>query len=267
MLEVLVNDRQQTAALFCATEMSIIHNIIIRSLNSIIQQGPYIPDATKPDYNPQDVRDLLFYTKTWCRNLDHHHHIEKTTFFPLVEQATGIVGLMDDLEVEHEEFHPGVIALQQYVEHVYERPQIYRWATMRTTIRAFAPALINHLHAEIDFLLNMDKFEGADLRQCWMESSKVAEKVDNTSDFVSLAPAILMLDSGTDTSQFDFLPFVLGNADKTHDGGNNFPLVAKPVRHAMQHWFAKRHRGAWRFNTCDYYGRPQPLQMISEDAE
>jgi hemerythrin-like domain-containing protein len=239
----------ETAASFCATQMGLIHNIIIRGLNSVVRQAPYVDDASKPDYNTQNVKDLLFYVQAWCRNLDHHHSVEENTFFPLVEEATGVVGLMDDLEVEHEEFHGGVVALQRYAENMYARPDDYRWATMRTIISGFAPALINHLHAEIDFLLKMEKFEGADLRRCWEESGKVAEKVDHVSDF------------------FDLFPFIIGNADKTHDGGNDFPPVPKPIRFAMQHWFAKRHRGAWRFNTCDYSGRPQPLQMIPEDVE
>lgn len=176
---------RETGASFCATEMSLIHNIIIRGLNSIVRQAPYIPDASRPGYNAQDVRDLLFFIQAWCKNLDHHHNVEETTFFPLVEAMTGIVGLMDDLEVEHEEFHPGIMNLRAYAENMYSRPGDYRWATLKAIIVGFGPALINHLHAEIEFLLKMDQFDDEGLKRCWKESGKVAEKVEDTSDFVS----------------------------------------------------------------------------------
>ena len=227
--------------------MANVHNMIIRGLNSILRQAPYVADSSSPAYNAQDVSDLLFYTKAWCSSLNHHHDTEESTFFPLVEKVTGVLGLMDDLEVEHEEFHDGLVALKAYVDNVSETPDIYCWATMRTMINFFAPALINHLHGEIDFLLGLEKFGSDGLKRAWLETEKVATKIEGTAEL------------------FEMFPLVLGCCDSTYGGGNNFPVLPRPLRHMIKHVFAKRHSGAWRFNPCDFFGRPQPLQMLPQN--
>ena len=221
--------------------------MIIRGLNSILRQAPYIADSSSPAFNLHDVSDLLFYTKAWCSTLSHHHDTEEAVFFPAVEKVTGIPGLMDDLEVEHEEFHDGLIALKDYVESCLSKPCNYRWATMRTTIYSFGPALINHLHSEIDFLLGLEKFGSEGLKKAWLEAEKIATKVEDS------------------TTLTETVPLILGCSDSTYEGGNNFPDVPRPLRHVVKHGFAKKHRGAWRFNPCDFMGRPQPLQMLPEN--
>ena len=228
--------------------MSNVHNMIIRGLNSVLRQAPYIADSSSPAYNAQDVSDLLFYTKAWCRSLNHHHDTEESTFFPLVEKVTGLPGLMGDLEVEHDEFHNGLVNLQEYVEKTLTKPASYRWATMRCIINDFAPALISHLHNEINFLLALEKFSSAGLKKAWLETEKVATKVEDK------------------TTLTEMFPLVLGCCDATYEGGNNFPEVPKPLRHIIKHGFAKKHRGAWRFNPCDFMGQPRPLQMLPENG-
>ena len=167
--------------------MALIHNVLLRGLNSILRQAPYVPDSLKPGYNPQDVEDLLFYAKTWCKTIMLHHRIEETVFYPSVEEETGIVGLMDDLEVEHEEWVDGVTALQLYLERTIEKPEQYRWATMRTMINSFAPALTNHLYSEIDFLVGLDKFNCEGLRKRWYEAENAATKVKDSTTMVGFA--------------------------------------------------------------------------------
>ena len=175
------NPSLQSGAMFVATEMAIVHNMLLRGLNSILRQAPCVPDSLQPGSKSQDVSDLLFYVKVWTKTLKHHHDIEEASFFPLVEQETGIVGLMDDLEVEHEEFFDGLLALQTYVDRMIEKPSQYRWATMRTMINSFAPALTNHLYSEIDFLHGLEKFSCEGLRKCWYESERLATKVTDSN--------------------------------------------------------------------------------------
>lgn len=242
--------REQTGAVYCAAQMASVHNMILRGLNSILRQAQYVPDASKPrKYVPKGVQDLLIYVHAWAKTLEHHHDTEENIFFPLVEEETGIVGLMDDLEVEHEEFHDGLIALRNYLARVIETPRDYRWKTMRTIINGFAPALTNHLYAEIDFLLAMEKFNSDGLRRCWDETEKAATRVEDSR------------------VMYDMFPFILGNCDRTYEGGNSFPEMPKAMRYGIKHWFSKRHQGAWRFNCCDFSGRPVPLQMLPENRE
>lgn len=221
--------------------------MLIRGLNSILRQAPYVADASSPAYNPRDVSDLLFYTRTWCRTVTRHHVMEESTFFPLVEEATGIPGLMDDLEVEHEEFFDGLITLQNYVTKVSSKPDTYRWAKMRIMIQSFSPALVSHLHSEIDFLLGIEKFGTEVLNNAWLETEKVTTKVEDKKTLTEV------------------LPFVFGCCDATYEGGDHFPEVPKALRQVIKHGFAKKHRGAWRFNPCDFMGVPRPLQMLPEN--
>ena len=39
--------------------MADAHNVLIRGLNAIIQQGPYVPAATEDNYRAQDVKDFF----------------------------------------------------------------------------------------------------------------------------------------------------------------------------------------------------------------
>ena len=48
----------------CTIEMVHAHNCLLRGLNSILQQAPFIPDSSQSDlYIAEDVTDLLFYTE------------------------------------------------------------------------------------------------------------------------------------------------------------------------------------------------------------
>ena len=171
--------------MFVATEMAIAHNVFLRGLNSILRQAPYIIDSLKAGYIRQDVEDLLFYVKTWIRLVKRHHDIEEKLFYPGVEEVTGITGLMDDLEVEHEEWLDGLLALQNYVDRVSDKPDQYRWATMRTMINSVSPALTNHLYSEIEFLLGLEKFETEGLRTLWFEVEKVSKSATDPTIMVS----------------------------------------------------------------------------------
>jgi len=235
-----------SGVIFVATEMANIHNMLLRGLNSIVRQAPYVPDSSRPEYEAEDVRDLLSYVRAWIHTLQHHNEVEDLMFFPQVEKMTGIVDLMDELEEQHEDFEGGLAMLKQYVDKVCDKPQHYRWVTMRTMIYDFAPALVHHLHDEIDFLLSMDRYNGEGLRKCWFETDKMCFQGEDN----------VML--------YEILPFVLGNSDKT---SCTFPTVPKHLRVGMKLWIKKKHRGAWRFSCCDFSGRPQPLQMLPENQE
>lgn len=235
--------------MFVASEMASIHNMILRGLNSIVQQGPHVPDARQPGYHAQDVSDFLVYVTAWCDTLEHHHNVEHSTLFPHIEQMAEVPDLMDEMEEQHEEFSLGLYYLKEYAETAVDRPYLYRWRTMNKMIMDFAPALTHHLHDEIDFLLSMNKFDCEGLRRCWLEAQKVAVQFED------------------DKVKYKVLPFVLGNSDRSYENGNNFPHLSTSTRCAVKLYFSGKHRGAWRFNSCDFHGRPVPLAMLPENRE
>jgi hypothetical protein len=58
------------------------------------------------------------------------------------------------------------------------------------------------------------------------------------------------------------LPQVLGCVDRGYAGSEEFPPVPFFVPWLNAYWFAGRHRGAWRFNPCDDWGRKRALQFL-----
>ncbi len=70
-----------------ASEMALVHNIVIRGLNSIYLQAPHI--------KPVDEKSFCRYIACWYTLLHGHHHGEETMFFPAVEEMTGVKGIMD----------------------------------------------------------------------------------------------------------------------------------------------------------------------------
>lgn len=165
------------------------HNCLLRGLNAIVQQAPHVPEVSELGYVAQDVKDLLFYVHSWTKTVDHHHHTEETTMFPLIEKLTGIPGLMSGPKHQHEKFHGGLVDLQNYVISLSDRPEAYQWSSMKSIIDGFASDLIQHLTEEIDVLLNLEKVCDSDgLRAVWAEVERVAKANGNLSLLVSLTP-------------------------------------------------------------------------------
>ncbi|KAF4621572.1 hypothetical protein G7Y89_g14514 [Cudoniella acicularis] len=70
-----------------ASIMTLGHNVILRGLNSIILQAPYVP--------PSKTSAFIEYALIWAEVLTHHHTMEETRLFPEIERITGEKGIMD----------------------------------------------------------------------------------------------------------------------------------------------------------------------------
>lgn len=68
--------------------MTLSHNSIIRGFNSIYQQAPRV--------TAKDQDDFICYCLAWHRFVEKHHHYEEEHFFPAIERAAGVKGIMDD---------------------------------------------------------------------------------------------------------------------------------------------------------------------------
>ncbi|TAQ83098.1 hypothetical protein B7494_g8580 [Chlorociboria aeruginascens] len=242
-------DIKSHAAVHFASEMAYSHNCLLRGLNAIVQQAPHVPDASKPGYKAKDVRDLLTYINSWTQTVDHHHATEETVMFPLIEKLAGVPGLMSGPVHQHEEFHGGLIKLQEYSKAFNDRPDEYRWSAVKAIIDGFAPSLYRHLTEEIDVLLSLDKYDGDGLLKVLKETEAVAKANGNLGLL------------------YEVFPLVLGTCDKTYEGGNEFPPLPSVLPWVIKLWFARTHKGAWRFNPCDFWGKPVPLQMLPENKD
>ena len=228
------------------------HNDMIRGLNSIMLQGPHVPDAAKPErYNAQDVKDLLFYLEAWTKAVDHHHHLEETVLFPALAKLSDAAKVLVEGPVEqHAALHGGLVSLQQYITTSLDHPENYRWDKLRSVIDSFTPSLLDHLNTEPYLLLELERdCESAAVEKCMVETEKTA--VNDVS--------LSML--------YDIFPVVLGAADKTYEGGNSWPALPSFMPFLMNWWFSRRRKGAWRLSPCDFYGQPVPLEFFLQSPE
>lgn len=73
--------------------MALVHNMLIRAYNSIYLQATHV--------RPADVPDFLNYCSAWHMTLKGHHDAEEEVYFPGIEKATGVKGIMDSEVHEH----------------------------------------------------------------------------------------------------------------------------------------------------------------------
>lgn len=73
--------------------MALVHNVLIHGYNSIHRQAPVV--------RAPEVVDFLQYSLSWYRVVKAHHGGEEEVYFPGIEKATGVKGIMDSEVEEH----------------------------------------------------------------------------------------------------------------------------------------------------------------------
>ena len=137
--------------------MALVHNIIIRGLNSIWTNAPLVC-STNPEGKTDsestaasslkscpDIANLMGYAQMLLIMIHQHHHGEETVIFPLLQEKVDM-GINVD---QHESFQTPMKALEQYIGDVKEGREIYDWKTMRRVTEEFAEPLIEHLREEV----------------------------------------------------------------------------------------------------------------------
>ncbi|GKT45527.1 uncharacterized protein ColSpa_05708 [Colletotrichum spaethianum] len=136
-----------------AEEMTIIHNLIIRILNTIYLQ------CINVEKSPKDVQDFVSYAIEWARMVQEHHHTEEETVFPSIEKMAGVPGLMQANVAQHEAFHDGLHAYMGYLEKVQKGEEAYSGERLKGIIDSFMPILRQHLSDEIDTLVKLGDYD------------------------------------------------------------------------------------------------------------
>lgn len=144
-----------------ASEMSLVHNMVIRGLNSIYLQAPRV--------SQNDVLSFLQYALAWWALVNVHHTGEETDFFPYLEDATGQKGLMDVNVDQHHAFRDGLQSFKTYMEDCVAGTQTFEGNKVVGIIDEFGKVLVTHLTDEIPTLLQlrevgMDKLGGLQKR-------------------------------------------------------------------------------------------------------
>ncbi|KAK5632362.1 hypothetical protein RRF57_008076 [Xylaria bambusicola] len=216
-----------------ASEMTHAHNVLIRSLNAILRQGPHIPTSTDPKYCAKDVTDFLNYVRCWVQMVHHHHWVEEEFIFPEMDKFSGKPGLMDEPRHQHELFQAGLTNLESYS--INTKPEKFEWKGaqgMEHIIDSFSEDLTGHLYGEIEVLLTLSDLDSEEFKKTWLKAETIAKQSGN----------LKLLACGEDFPPFPwFMPYLAHYA------------------------FAVRN-GSWRFNPCDFWGKPRPLAFVNNNA-
>lgn len=157
-----------------AQEMTHLHNCILRVLNAIYNQAPYVS-------SPKDIKDFLHLVKLWHDELEHHHTTEEECFFPAIEKVTGEKGVMEGNIEQHHQFEPGLEALKKYA--LETKIEDYTADDLRAVIDSFGTILQTHLNEEIETLLSLDKYDSDKLKACWDATHQYVLKTCDTVRF------------------------------------------------------------------------------------
>jgi len=216
-----------------ASTMCVVHNSVLRGLNSIYVQGPNI--------RPADYTDFIGYSLCWHSVIHEHHKSEEDQFFPEIEEAVGEKGLLDSNVQQHRSFQSGLDEFRSYLEGLAGKESSFDAAHLNGIIASFAPALCDHLTSEIQSLLDLSKFgTKLPIEDLWSKEGK---------------------HTVTTMTKFSALPFFFLNLDVTHEDylWKDWPPVPSPARWAITHCFTLWHQGYWKFASCDRSGTPKPL--------
>ncbi|KAL2177306.1 uncharacterized protein P884DRAFT_277564 [Thermothelomyces heterothallicus CBS 202.75] len=223
-----------------ASEMALVHNVIIRGLNSIYLQAPHI--------RPEDEKPFCSYVSSWCGFLDVHHGNEEEFFFPFAEEMTGVKGIMDANIDQHKAFHDGVEELEAYAGAVLADEDKYDGSKVVGTIDRFGTVLMQHLTDEVASILSLrpygDKLAGLP-KLLDEEGGKSMKKMGN---FVGV--------------------WAFANMDLQYENAmwQDWPSAPAPAKLIMRSVFWWIYADARKFGAVDRAGNLRHLYAVPESA-
>ncbi|KAG8974177.1 hypothetical protein FRC05_007753 [Tulasnella sp. 425] len=160
-----------------AIGMALMHNVIIRSFNSLLYYSGEVEPGT-----PQFTAFLL-YAQEVCLQLHRHHKIQESLSFPFLESKLG-EGRMAGSVAAHEAFGKPLAELEDFVQNIMIKPHEWDLDLFRKLIHRFMPMLREHLKDEVN------RLDGGELREYFTEQDfKDYEKrfVKETTKSVALS--------------------------------------------------------------------------------
>jgi hemerythrin-like domain-containing protein len=217
-----------SAADKCAVHMTLVHNILIRALNSIYYHAPYVRDV-------RDIEDYLRFVKCFVSVTELHHDTEETVIFPIWAQITQQPDFMEENTQQHDALQDGLNRLKAYITSTSATD--YRSEAFCAILDDFVPLLVIHLNDEIGTLLKLRTYANEDVQRGW-KAGEIA--------------------IGKHADKYEQIPFGLGCNDTTFEGGkHSFPEISWLLNVMVAWWYGRRYQGAWRFCPSDLHGRPK----------
>jgi len=218
--------------------MALMHNAIIRGLNSIYKQAPHVA--------PQDYPNFIGYALCWHEVLTSHHESEESNFFPTIEEAAGEKGIMDVNVEQHHAFLPGLASYKEYLTKAASAPSTFSGTELNALIDTFGPAVCTHLEDEIPSLLDLARF----------------------GDKVPLGPIMKVegRKSGEGNSRTGGSMFYLLNIDTGFEDGlwKSWPPIPKIIKWGIIRVYSSWNSGFWKFASCDQNGELVELYALKD---
>lgn len=85
--------------------------------------------------------------------------MEENFLFPEINQLSGVADFMDASIEEHEAFHTGALAFDEYLQKVTAGEEPYDGKKLKSIIDSFMQALETHLSNEIKTLSRLAEFD------------------------------------------------------------------------------------------------------------
>ncbi len=160
--------------------MAQAHNTIFRALNAIYQQALNVVPGTK------EAADLLEYCSITYDFMHHHQLGEENTYFPEIEQATGVIGLMEINITEHHNIDVGIEKLRRYAETT--RKEAFNGEELRKIIDEFAGPYQEHQNNEIKTILQLHtKIDSRTLNKIDLRTRKEAERQADVFKYIIIS--------------------------------------------------------------------------------
>ncbi|KAH6900884.1 hypothetical protein BKA70DRAFT_1426049 [Coprinopsis sp. MPI-PUGE-AT-0042] len=207
-------------------EMCRVHNIYIRSLNSMWYCAPLV--------TPEDLPAFIGYSKTALEMVQEHHDGEEMIIFPALASG-GLASMVEENVEGHKEFHEAMEVLEAYLKTVEKNLKEYDSVKMRELLKKFGDPLVKHLHDEIptvqpDIIQTVDR--------------KVLDKI--SKDF----EAHIKSQGGFTTT----MPFAL-SGHNMQDG--EWPPIPAALRWTVKNVLSRVNSSWWKFAAYDFSGKPQ----------
>lgn len=131
-------------------------------------------------------------------------------------------------------------------------------------LESFSGLVVEHLKAEVDMLVELEKYS-IDWEP--INARTVKHAVETAEKLRGPSLSFAMLEYGADgrCGWYQEIPFILHNMDITFE--NNLHVGVWPalpwIAQLIFCWFyVPKYKGAWRFGSCDAYGRPKELEFV-----
>lgn len=214
--------------------MALIHNVIIRGMNSMYLQAEHV--------RRNEADEFLTFCQCWSELLHNHHHCEERAYFPVIERACGFEGIAEENVDQHEVFMHGLHRFDDYVYKVGAAD--YRGKELVEILDGFCADLQMHLTDEILWIQSLSKYPNLDL-----------EKIDKQhAEYIR-----------SRASKTRIMPVLLSNHDITYEDGIHKWWPAEQHKAAdffLRYMWSLWNRKAWAYSSCALSGKPKRLHAL-----